>query len=186
MIEDFRLTPHSLRLTLSTLLAGDYHDKLTQQDEKAPMIIRDILNMKGGTIFSMAPGGTVSDAVSMMVKNDIGSLVVMDSGRMAGMLTFREVLKALDAQSGNLADLRIRDVMVDSPITGNPDDSLDHLRDLMTRHHVRYLPVLDGGRLLGVISFHDVAKSVIKETSFENRLLKRYIKNRPEAGDAPT
>lgn len=178
--------PHSLRLTLSTLLAGDYHDKLTQRDEKAPMIIRDILNMKGGTIFSMAPDGTVSDAVSMMVKNDIGSLVVMDGGRMAGMLTFREVLKALDAQNGNLADLRIRDVMVDDPITGNPDDSLDHLRDLMTRHHVRYLPVLDGGRLLGVISFHDVAKSVIKETSFENRLLKRYIKNRPEAGDAPT
>jgi CBS domain-containing protein len=149
------------------------------------MIIRDILNMKGGTIFSMAPDGKVSDAVGMMVHNDIGSLVVMDNGRMTGMLTFREVLKAIDAQSGNLADLRIGDVMVADPISGSPDDSIEHLREVMTKNHVRYLPVSDGDKLLGVISFHDVAKSVIKETSFENRLLKRYIKNWPEGDEAP-
>ena len=149
------------------------------------MIIRDILNMKGGAIFSMAPDGKVADAVSMMVANDIGSLVVMEGGRMTGMLTFREVLRALDAQRGNLADLRIGDVMVNDPISGSPDDSLDQLREVMTQNHVRYLPIKEGGKLLGVISFHDVAKSVIKETSFENRLLKRYIKNWPEADDTP-
>ncbi len=71
------------------------------------MIIRDILSMKGGAIFSMAPDGKVSAAVGMMVKNDIGSLVVIDGGRMTGMVTFREVLKALDAHGGNLADLRL-------------------------------------------------------------------------------
>ncbi|MCX7138427.1 MAG: CBS domain-containing protein, partial [Proteobacteria bacterium] len=71
------------------------------------MLIRDILNMKGGTIFSLAPDGKVADAVSLMVKNDIGSLVVMEGGRMTGMVTFREVLKALAAQSGNPADPRI-------------------------------------------------------------------------------
>ena len=149
------------------------------------MIIRDILNMKGGAIFSMGPDGKVSDAVSMMASNDIGSLVVMDDGRMTGILTFREVLRALDAQSGNLADLRVSDVMVADPISGSPDDSLDHLREVMTKNHVRYLPVKDGEALLGVISFHDVAKSVIKETSFENRLLKRYIKNWPQDDDTP-
>ena len=147
------------------------------------MIIRDILSMKGGTIFSIAPDGKVADAVGMMVKHDIGSLVVMEGVRMTGMLTFREVLKALDAQSGDLADLRVKNVMVTEPICGNPNDSLDHLREVMTKHHVRYLPVKDGEQLLGVISFHDVAKSVIKETSFENRLLKRYIKNWPEADE---
>src|SRR5476651_1837640 len=115
------------------------------------MIIRDILNMKGGTIFSLAPDGKVSAAVSMMVKNDIGSLVVMEGGRMTGMVTFREVLKAVDAQSGNLADLRIRDVMVNDPISGSPDDTLDHLREVMTKNHIRYLPVKEGDQLLGVI-----------------------------------
>jgi CBS domain-containing protein len=148
------------------------------------MIIRDILSMKGGAIFSMAPDGKVSDAVGMMVKHDIGSLVVMDGGRMTGMVTFREVLKALDAHGGNLADLRLRDVMVRDPISGHPGDTLDHLREVMTKNHIRYLPVSEGEQLLGVISFHDVAKSVIKETSFENRLLKRYIKNWPEGEEA--
>jgi CBS domain-containing protein len=147
------------------------------------MIIRDILNMKGGTIFSIAPDGKVADAVSMMVKNDIGSLVVMDKGRMTGMVTFREVLKALDAQNGNLADLRVANVFVADPVCGGPNDTLDHLREVMIKNHARYLPVTDGGQLLGVISFHDVAKSVIKETSFENRLLKRYIKDWPEADE---
>ena len=148
------------------------------------MIIRDILNMKGGAIFSAAPDSRVADAVGLMVKNDIGSLVVMSGGRMTGMLTFREVLKALDAQHGNLADLRLQDVMVSDPVCGSPADTLDEVREVMTKNHVRYLPVTEGGKLLGVISFHDIAKAVIKETSFENRLLKRYIKNRPDADDA--
>jgi CBS domain-containing protein len=144
------------------------------------MIIRDILNLKGSTIFSIAPTGRVSAAVGIMVGNDIGSLVVMEGGRMTGMLTFREVLKALDAQRGNLDDLQVGKVMVKEPICGHPDDTLDRLREVMTQNHVRYLPIRDGEHLLGVISFHDVAKAVIKETSFENRLLKRYIKNWPE------
>ena len=148
------------------------------------MFIRDILNLKGSAIFSIGPTGKVSHAVQVMVANDIGSLVVMEGGRMTGMLTFREVLQALEAQSGNLADLRVKKVMVADPICGSPDDTLDHLREVMTKNHVRYLPVKDGDHLLGVISFHDVAKSVIKETSFENRLLKRYIKNWPEADAA--
>ena len=148
------------------------------------MIIRDILNMKGGAIFSMAPEGRVSDAVGLMVKHDIGSLVVMEGGRMTGMVTFREVLQALDTHGGNLADLRIREVMVHNPISGSPGDTLDHLREVMTKNHVRYLPVTEDDKLLGVISFHDVAKSVIKETSFENRLLKRYIKNWPDTDEA--
>ena len=148
------------------------------------MIIRDIVNMKGGTIFSIAPDGKVSDAVQMMVKHDIGSLVVMEGGHMTGMLTFREVLQALDAHGGNLGDLRVSKVMVADPICSSPEDTIDHLREVMTENHVRYLPIKDKDQLLGVISFHDVAKSVIKETSFENRLLKRYIKNWPEADEA--
>lgn len=148
------------------------------------MIVRDILNMKGGAIFSIAPDGLVADAVSRMVKQDIGSLVVLDGGRMAGMLTFREVLRALDAHGGNLAGLRVKTVMVAQPVCGSPDDTLEQLREVMTRNHVRYLPVKDGDRLLGVISFHDVAKAAIKETSFENRLLKRYIEHQPPADKA--
>lgn len=144
------------------------------------MIIRDILNLKGSTIFSIPPDGRVADAVATMVQNDIGSLVVMTGGKMTGMLTFREVLRGIDAQRGNLGDLPVHDVMVKDPVTCNPDDTSEMLREVMAAQHVRYVPVLDNGNLLGVISFHDIAKSVIKEASFENRLLKRYIKNWPD------
>ncbi len=144
------------------------------------MIIRDIVKMKGGTIFSIAPEGTVTEALGVMVSNDIGSLVVLEGERLAGMLTFREVLKALDARKGDLAGLRVKDIMTAEPVCGSPEDSLESLREIMNKDHIRYLPVKEGDRLLGVISFHDVANAVIKETTFHNRLLKSYIKNWPE------
>lgn len=146
------------------------------------MIIRDILNLKGSAIYSIPPQGRVADAVAIMVEHDIGSLVVMDTGSsaMAGMLTFREVLRGLNAQHGNLGDLPVSDVMVHDPLICAPEDTSESVRDRMTQQHMRYVPVVEDGRLLGVISFHDIAKAAIKEASFENRLLKRYIKNWPE------
>ena len=146
------------------------------------MIIRDILNLKGSTIYSIAPEGLVADAVATMVKSDIGSLVVMAGGAMEGMLTFREVLRALDNRHGSLGELPVREVMVRDPLVCALEDSADSLRERMTQQHVRYVPVQEDGKLLGVISFHDIAKAAIKEASFENRLLKRYIKNWPEEG----
>jgi CBS domain-containing protein len=154
------------------------------QSSEALMIIRDILKMKGGTVFSVGPKDAVSDAVSMMVTSDIGSLVVLDGAKLTGILTFREVLNALNARGGNLSGLAVGDVMIKDPACGNPEDSLESLRELMNKDHIRYLPVKEGDRLLGVISFHDVANAVIKEASFHNRLLKSYIKNWPEEESA--
>lgn len=143
------------------------------------MLIRDVLNLKGGTIHGIDGSARLSEAVGLMVKHDIGSLVVTDQGSMVGMLTFREILRALQAESTSLADTIAREVMVRNPVCGSPGDTIDELRELMTRNHVRYLPVKDGDKLVGVVSFHDVAKAVIKETSMENRLLKRYIGSQP-------
>jgi CBS-domain-containing membrane protein len=89
------------------------------------------------------------------------------------------VLRALEQRGGDLAAVAAQDVMVRDPIWVSPAETIDELREIMTRHHVRYLPVKDGEKLCGVVSFHDVAKAVIKETSMENRLLKRYIESEP-------
>jgi CBS domain-containing protein len=144
------------------------------------MRIREILNLKGDTIYSIAPGGLLAEAVSLMVKHDVGSLVVLSDGAMVGMVTFREVLAALDAARGSLGRHTVEEVMVKDPVCGKPDDTIDHMRGLMTDLHVRYLPIMEEGRLLGVLSFHDVARAALKAASFENRLLKQYIKNWPE------
>jgi CBS domain-containing protein len=146
------------------------------------MLIRDILSLKGGAVHTIEPWRPLADAVRLMVELDIGSLVVIENGCMAGMLTFREVLQAVDAAPDALKQTRAEDVMVREPMCGHPGDTLDELREAMTRHHVRYLPVTDGERLLGVLSFHDVAKAVIRETTLENRLLKRYIESQGGEG----
>jgi CBS domain-containing protein len=151
-----------------------------KRPEEREMIVRDIVKMKGSTVFSIAPGGAVAEALSVMVRNDIGSLVVLDGNRLAGMLTFREILKALEARNGSLAGLQVADVMIADPVCGDPEDSLESLREIMNKGHIRYLPVKEGDKLIGVISFHDVANAVIRETTFQNRLLKSYIKNWPE------
>jgi CBS domain-containing protein len=144
------------------------------------MQIREILGMKGGAIFGIGPQGRLADAVDLMVTNDIGSLVVLEGGAMIGMLTFREVLQALKERHGNLGEARVAEVMQRDPVTGTPADSVDQARTVMTQQHVRYLPILEEGRLLGVISFHDIAKAALQQASFENKLLKRYIRHWPD------
>ena len=84
------------------------------------MLIRDILNLKGGAIHSIDGSAALKLAVTLMAQHDIGSLVVMESGRMAGMLTFREVLQALDREGASFADAPARDVMVRTPSAAVP------------------------------------------------------------------
>ncbi|OGA13574.1 MAG: CBS domain-containing protein, partial [Betaproteobacteria bacterium RIFCSPLOWO2_02_FULL_65_20] len=104
----------------------------------------------------------------------IGSLVVMEHGKLVGMLTFREVLKAVDANKGATGDLRVKEMMTRAEVIG-PDAEVDDLRRVMLEKHTRYMPVVEDGAVIGVLSFHDVAKAVLEEQAFENRMLKGYI-----------
>ena len=144
------------------------------------MVVSEILRIKGNTLFTTGPEGSVMDAVRVMAQHDIGSLVVMDHGTLAGMLTFREVLDALTKHGGALGALKVSDIYQRDALTAPPSLDVMDLRRTMLEHHARYVPVLDGTTLQGVVSFHDVAKAVYEEQSFENRMLKSYIKNWPE------
>ncbi len=103
---------------------------------------------------------------------------------MTGLLTFSEVLSAVHSYRGDIHEVKVNQVMVGNPICGNLDDSVDQMRSMMTDNHVRYLPIKDNGALIGVLSFHDVAKASLRAASFENKLLKQYIKNWPEQDKA--
>jgi len=144
------------------------------------MLVSEILRIKGTVLYTTPPDAPVLEAVKVMAQHDIGSLVVMDHGRMAGMVTFAEVLKALADGEGSLDDLRIARIYDRDPVTASPALEVMDLRRVMLERHARYVPVMDGTTLLGVVSFHDVAKAVYEEQSFENRMLKSYIKNWPD------
>ena len=144
------------------------------------MLTEEILRIKGNALFTVGPELRLEEAVEIMVGQDIGSLVVMDHGRYAGILTFREVLKAIASAHQSALEASVGTAMRrDSPIVG-PRVEIDDLRRLMLEAHCRYVPVIDGDTLIGVLSFHDVAKAVLEEQTFENRMLKGYIKNWPE------
>jgi CBS domain-containing protein len=144
------------------------------------MLTKEVLRIKGTVLYTIAPDGRLADAVGTMAENDIGSLVVMDQGRLVGMLSFREVIAALHRFGDRLGSLKVQDVMRKEPRFVGPDMEVDDLRRTMLETHVRYMPVMDGSTLVGVLSFHDVAKAVLEEQSFENRMLKGYIKNWPD------
>ncbi len=144
------------------------------------MQVSEILKVKGNALFTIAPEGKLAEAVSIMAQHNMGSLVVIDKGRMAGMLTFKEILLAVDKGRGALGDAKVGDIMERDPVTAGPAMEVNDLRRTMIDSGARYLPVLDRDKLIGVVSFRDVAKAVLEEQDFENRMLKGYIKNWPE------
>ncbi|MCE2657532.1 MAG: CBS domain-containing protein [Rubrivivax sp.] len=149
------------------------------------MKVSDILRVKGSALFTTGPERPLAEAVNLMAEMDIGSLVVMDHGDMAGMLTFREVIAAVVKNGGGIGTTVVRTVMDDAPLTCTPETEIDEVRRMMLMRHARYMPVMDKRELMGVISFYDVAKAVVDSQDFENRMLKAYIRDWPvEPGDS--
>lgn len=144
------------------------------------MKVSDILRVKGSTLYTTTPEALLKDALVQMADSDIGSLVVMNKGRLNGMLTFREAIAAVVKNGGTVGESTVGGVMNNAPLVCTPATELDEVRRLMLQHHARYLPVLDGSALMGVISFYDVARAVVDAQDFENRMLKAYIRDWPE------
>ena len=144
------------------------------------MKVHDILRVKGSTLFTVTPETALQSAVLVMSDHDIGSLIVMEGDKLVGILTFREVIQALAKSHGKLDGLQVRSVMNEKPLTCNMETEIDEVRRMMLVDHARYLPVVDQKILMGVISFYDVAKSVVEAQDFENTMLKAYIRDWPE------
>ena len=143
------------------------------------MKVSEILQVKGNILFTVNPETQLIEAVNTMAEHDIGSLVVMEFGDLVGMLSFREVIKALNGNQGALGAGTVRKHMDDHPITVTPDTEVNEVRRIMLEKHARYVPVMNAKTLMGVISFYDVAKAVLEAQSFENKMLKAYIRDWP-------
>jgi CBS domain-containing protein len=147
------------------------------------MKVSEILKVKGNILFTVTPDSPMLDAVNAMAEKDIGSLVVMEGGNLIGMLSFREVMATLHANGGAIGGETVRHHMNKNPITITSDTDLNEVRRMMLEEHARYVPVLEGKALVGVMSFYDVAKAVLEAQSFENKMLKSYIQDWPAVAD---
>lgn len=141
--------------------------------------VSEILRVKGNTLYTATSDTSILQALETMSEQDIGSLVVMDHGVLVGMLTFREIIRHLHANHGNTGANTIRSIMDDAPISVTPNTHADEVQRLMLEKHARYIPVMDGPMLLGVISFYDMAQAIVAAQQFENNMLKAYIRDWP-------
>ncbi|NLY26658.1 MAG: CBS domain-containing protein [Alcaligenaceae bacterium] len=145
--------------------------------------VSEILRVKGDTLYTATPDMPIQKALETMSTLDIGSLVVMEHGELAGMLTFREILRHLHTNGGNTGNFTVRHIMDDHPVSVSPNTSADEVQRLMLEKHARYIPVMDGPTLMGVISFYDMAKAIVAAQEFENKMLKAYIRDWPSDSD---
>jgi CBS domain-containing protein len=151
----------------------------TAAHQESTMKVSDILRVKGTTLYTATPEDLLSQAMTVMSDNDIGSLVVMSHGKVVGMLTFREVIKTIVKNGGSVGNTTVWKTMDNGPLTCTMETELDEVRRMMLERHARYMPVVDKMMLMGVISFYDVARAVVDSQNFENKMLKAYIRDWP-------
>lgn len=141
------------------------------------MLVRDILSDKGRTVHTCAPDDSLADVVDLLVGHNIGSLVVMQNEEMIGIVTERDILRATAATRGPLEFVKVHERMTRCPVVVSPRDPVSDAMCVMTERRIRHLPVVEQGRLIGIISIGDTVKAQHDELCRENHYLKSYIQS---------
>jgi CBS domain-containing protein len=145
------------------------------------MTLQDILSVKGDIVFTATPETTLKDIVRTLVDRNVGSLVVCrqdEAGedQLVGIITERDLLHCCAAGKYALEKVTVAEVMTTDLITGSPSDAVEKIMGLMTKNRIRHLPILSGGRLVGIVSIGDVVKAQHNRLAMENRFMKDYIR----------
>ena len=138
-------------------------------------LVADILAVKGSRVQTIEPGATVLDAIRQMVEANVGSIVVVDGETIRGIFTERDYLRRIVVEGRTSKTTPIHDVMTAELVCTDPARSIDDCMAVMTQKRIRHLPVLDGGKLVGIVSIGDLVKSLSKEREIEIRYLTDYI-----------
>lgn len=151
------------------------------------MKVSHILKEKGTEFLSIEPDQMLCDAVALMMQHKIGSLIVLENGKLRSIVTERDVMGAVDKHQAKVTEIKVRQVMAPKLVTCHSDDDIGMAMDMMTnnltKRRIRHLPVVDEDELAGVISIGDIVHALLTESKFENRLLKNYIQNWPDDED---
>lgn len=140
------------------------------------MYVSDILKVKGSDVLSIGAGEPIHAAIAILAVNRIGAvLVIDDKGAIAGIVSERDLVRAMHKFGKELFDKRVADLMTTTVVTCSPKDPLAAIMGMMTSQRFRHVPVLDDGKVVGMISIGDVVKSRIEEAQFEVDALRRYI-----------
>lgn len=142
------------------------------------MKLSEILRTKSQTVITIEPDRPIEEALRILVEHDIGALLVFD-GKLRGIITERDVLRAAAADVRRLETARVSDLMTRDVITVGPDADILHIMDVMTERRIRHLPVVAEGAVIGIISIRDVVNALRQTAESENRQLHAYITGTP-------
>ena len=137
--------------------------------------LRQLLQSKGGGVWSVTSTSTVFDALRTMAEKNVGALLVIDEGRLVGILSERDYARKVALKGKSSKDTLVKEIMTEKVVYVRPDESIEECMALMTEKHFRHLPVIDNGTLIGVISIGDVVRAVISEQKFIIAQLENYI-----------
>jgi CBS domain-containing protein len=139
------------------------------------MRIADILRGKGSEVATIEPGASVTELLTQLSERNVGALPVLDGDRLAGIVSERDVVRRLHASGASLLESRVEDIMTATVTTCAPGDAVVDLARIMTAGRFRHLPVVDGGRLVGIVSIGDLVKARIDLLEAEREQLASYI-----------
>ena len=137
--------------------------------------VRSVLLSKGNNIWSVAPDTTVFDALKIMAEKNIGALLVMQKEKVVGIFSERDYARKIVLKGESSHTTIVKDVMTSAVLSVHPEQSIDECMALMTNKHVRHLPVIENGNLIGLISIGDVVKAIISEHEYTIKQLENYI-----------
>ena len=137
--------------------------------------VKELLREKGSQVWTIAPQATVYEALELMATKNIGSLVVLEQGNVAGMFTERDYARKVVLKGRSSKTTTVGELMTTEVLYVGPDDTIDNCMALMTDKHLRHLPVMENGKLAGVVSIGDIVKVIISDREFTIRELERYI-----------
>ena len=139
------------------------------------MNVAKILEAKGGNVVTVSAEASVADAVDLLNRHNIGALIAVDdAGHVAGILSERDIVRRMRS-APTLLGQQVASIMTPKPVTCTRNDSVDDVMQMMTGRHFRHMPVVEDGRLIGVISIGDVVKTKIEVTEGEAAALREYI-----------
>lgn len=137
--------------------------------------VRDILMVKGNQVWSISPDTLVIEALQIMTEKEIGALLVIEDGKIAGIISERDFVHTVAEKESCILQTIVPEYMTKEVHTVTPDTTLDECMQLMTDKHIRHLPVLDYGKLVGMISIGDIVKEIISTEKSQINALENYI-----------
>lgn len=141
------------------------------------MIVANLIAGRDARVINVTPSAGIAEVVSILCEHRIGAVLVMDGDTIHGVLSERDIIRCLRDRGAEALDARANDLMTADVITVSPDESVTDAMGHMTHRRIRHLPVLDGGRLVGIVSIGDLVKARIEEAEAEAESLKDYIQH---------